>query len=84
MDLEKAKGTGNLGEELVSSYFANLLQENGVQKPNTIDPGEPMTACTLKIMKGTGAELEAGLLGSFTVNEFKNSEGAAVSILLMH
>jgi hypothetical protein len=84
MDLEKSKGGGNLEETLITSYFVNFLQENGVQKPNTIDPGEPMTSCTLKTMKGTGAEVESGQLGSGTVNEFKNEGGTAVTILLMH
>jgi hypothetical protein len=85
MNLEKSKGGGVLGEELVKSYFVNFLQEKGDQKPTEIDneAGTAMEACTLKTMKGTEEYESSGQLGSGTVTEFTNG-GNPVTILLMH
>ena len=85
MDLEKGKGTGVLGDELVKSFFVNFLQEKGDQKPTEIDneAGTAMETCSLKTMKGSEAEESSGQLGSGTVEKFEKG-GVATEILTTH
>jgi hypothetical protein len=84
MDLEKGKGTGVLGDELVKSFFGSLLQEKGKQKPSEIDneATTAMESCVPTITT-SGKTEEAGLLGSFTVEKFAKG-GVESEILLMH
>jgi hypothetical protein len=84
MDLEKGKGTGVLGDELVKSFFVNFLQEKGIQKPTSIDneAATEMVSCVLMTTM-SGKTEESGQLGSGTVEKFEKAK-VATEVLLMH